>query len=191
MQHLHWGEGRQCEKPSTAAWCPWVKGARAKRVCSNVVPASNTHIERLPGSNAEAKKKLESGKKRNMHDGIPAKYDVFGGNESKRAAIMDPRYTSHDRWSSFFGALRDAYDGRPCKAEIRYYGATDDGLTDVRPDVELWGTNTEIRRWHELRRSPANAGKSETAISEMVLNENIVSDLRLKHIAKLECMNNN
>jgi hypothetical protein len=142
MQHLHWGEGRQCEKPSTAAWCPWVKGARAKRICSNVVPASNTHIERLPTSNAEAKKKLESGRKRNMHDGVPAKYDVFGGNESKRAALMDPTYTSHERWSGFFGALRNANNGRPCKAEIRYYGATDDGLTDIRCDVALWGTNT-------------------------------------------------
>ena len=34
--------------------------------------------------------------------------------------------------------------GRPCKAEIRWYNATDNGLIDVRPTVELWGTEMEI-----------------------------------------------
>ena len=80
---------------------------------------------------------------------------------------------------------------RSCKAEIRYYGATDDGLTDIRCDVALWGTNTEIRRWHELRESPANVKKTDIEISESVLKEDIVSDLRRKHVAKLGSMNVN
>jgi hypothetical protein len=43
-----------------------------------------------------------------------------------------------------------ATTNRPCKCEIRMYGATDDGLVDVRPEVELWGLDSEIDRWHVL-----------------------------------------
>ena len=37
-------------------------------------------------------------------------------------------------------------NARPCKAEIRWYGATDDGLVDVRPMVDLWGMGLEVER---------------------------------------------
>lgn len=70
---------------------------------------------------------------------------------------------------------------RPCKAEIRWFGGTDDGLVDVRPMVGLWGTDTEIARWHELRDMEENKDKSDTDISEMVLDEDIPSQLREMH----------
>jgi hypothetical protein len=34
--------------------------------------------------------------------------------------------------------------GRPCRAEICWYGATDAGLRDIRPNVRLWGMQCEI-----------------------------------------------
>ncbi len=59
--------------------------------------------------------------------------------------------------------------GRPCKAEIRWYGATDDGLVDVHPEVELWELEAEIARWHELRSRDCNELLSDTDVSDLVL----------------------
>ena len=54
---------------------------------------------------------------------------------------------------------------RPCTAEIRWYlCATDDGLVDVRPTVELWGLDAEVKRWRELRLSEYNAALSNLEI---------------------------
>lgn len=39
---------------------------------------------------------------------------------------------------------------RPCRAEIRWYGAFDVGLRDVRPLVKMWGLKCEIKRHAEL-----------------------------------------
>ena len=61
--------------------------------------------------------------------------------------------------------------GRPCRGEIRWYGATDAGLRDVRSNVRLWGMQCEIARHAELSNMPNHAGKSATKISEIVLNE--------------------
>lgn len=69
-------------------------------------------------------------------------------------------------------------EGRPCKAEIRWYGGTDDGLVDVRPDVDLWGTEVEVSRWHELRGLSEDEELSDAEISELVLNEDWPSKLR-------------
>ena len=60
---------------------------------------------------------------------------------------------------------------RPCKAEIRVYGATGDGLVDVRPMVDLWGIDSEVERWHELRADASNVNLSDTKISDLVLDE--------------------
>ena len=72
----------------------------------------------------------------------------------------------------------EAAEGRPCKAEIRWYDAADDGLCDVRPDVELWGMEAEVKRWTELRALPENRELSNTEISEAVLDEDWPSKLR-------------
>ena len=40
--------------------------------------------------------------------------------------------------------------GRPCRAEIRWCGATDAGLRDVRDNVRLWGLDDEIKHHAEL-----------------------------------------
>jgi len=64
---------------------------------------------------------------------------------------------------------------RPCNAEIRWYDGEDDGLFDVRPLIDLWGNQSEIKRWRELRVDPANAELSDTDISEIVLNEDSIT----------------
>ena len=62
-------------------------------------------------------------------------------------------------------------DGRPCRGEIRWYGATDNGLRDVRDNICLWGMNCEIKRHQELSGKEENKNKSPIEISEMILNE--------------------
>ena len=61
--------------------------------------------------------------------------------------------------------------GRPCRAEIRWYGATDAGLRDVRSNVRLWGLKCEIDRHAELTAMPMHKNKTATEISEIVLAE--------------------
>jgi hypothetical protein len=73
--------------------------------------------------------------------------------------------------------------GRPCRAEVRYYGATEDGLFDARPHYKLWATVTEQQRWEELQAQ--NRELSSTAISELVLNEDFPSKL-LKQIQEIK-----
>ena len=70
---------------------------------------------------------------------------------------------------------------RPCKAEIRWYGATDDGLIDVRPLVELWGLDSEVERWNGFRANKTNERLSDTEISELVLNEDWSSKMKAQH----------
>mmetsp|Transcript_41361 Transcript_41361/g.86823 ORF Transcript_41361/g.86823 Transcript_41361/m.86823 type:complete len:197 (+) Transcript_41361:1400-1990(+) len=65
----------------------------------------------------------------------------------------------------------DIPGGRPCRAEIRWYGATDTGLRDVRANVRLWGLRCEIDRHAELSGMEENKDKSAVEISEMVLAE--------------------
>ncbi|KAL7552028.1 hypothetical protein ACHAWF_017126 [Thalassiosira exigua] len=69
---------------------------------------------------------------------------------------------------------------RPCLAEIRWYGATDDGLVDVRAEPELWALESELDRWHELRGKTENARLSDVKISELVLDEDWPAKLRKK-----------
>ena len=59
--------------------------------------------------------------------------------------------------------------GRPCKAELRWYDGMDEGIVNIRADVDLWGTDSEIRRWHELRDDHVNNQLSATDISELIL----------------------
>jgi hypothetical protein len=76
--------------------------------------------------------------------------------------------------------------GRPCKAEIRWYDGTDDGLIDIRPEVELWAADPEIKRWYELRKLEENEQLTDTDISEKVLEEDWPSKLRAEHEASLD-----
>ena len=69
------------------------------------------------------------------------------------------------------GRQSESGTGCPCKAKIRYFGATDDGLVDLRPNIVLWGSNAEVVRWHELRQMDDHKMKSDTEISEMVLDK--------------------
>ena len=50
--------------------------------------------------------------------------------------------------------------GRPSRAEVCWYGGTDDGLRDVRGNVRLWGLQCEIDRHAELSKKECNKDKS-------------------------------
>mmetsp|Transcript_22954 Transcript_22954/g.37296 ORF Transcript_22954/g.37296 Transcript_22954/m.37296 type:complete len:129 (+) Transcript_22954:515-901(+) len=108
MQHLHWGEGRPTPKPATVGFCLWVPGMRAERACSTVQPASMAHIKRLLTSNEEAEKKLKHGVKMNMHQGIPAKYDIFGTDSAKWDVLNGSDFVSKEQWDPLLCSLRAA-----------------------------------------------------------------------------------
>lgn len=55
-------------------------------------------------------------------------------------------------------------------------GATDDGLVDVRPNVELWGLEKKTEQWHEIRGS--NEDLTDLKVSEIVLAEDWSSTLK-------------
>eukprot|EP00978_Attheya_sp_CCMP212_P030655 scaffold113536_cov54-Attheya_sp.AAC.1 len=57
-------------------------------------------------------------------------------------------------------------------------GAMDIGLTDVRPIVELWGTQEEVKTWHELRNFETNRDLSDLDISNIVLAEDYPAKMR-------------
>jgi len=84
MQLNHWGEGRPTPKPATVDFCSWVPGSkRTQRSCSVLEPTTKLNIQQLPKSTADAKLMLEKGKKRGLHEGISAVYDVYGGDNVK------------------------------------------------------------------------------------------------------------
>ena len=73
-------------------------------------------------------------------------------------------------------------DGRPCKAEIRWFGGIDDGLVDIREEVDLWGMDAEVALWHELWEK--HPDKSKLAISKMVLDANLPEKYGREHREK-------
>jgi len=107
MQHLHWGEGRPTERPSTVGLCSWIPGSgQEARTCSTVKEASSTHILQLPSTPKEAEERENRGIQKNMHQGIAAKYDIYGANKDKWAKLDDPRLFSKERASKLFSILR-------------------------------------------------------------------------------------
>jgi len=83
----------------------------------------------------------------------------------------------------------ESEEGRPCHAEVCWYGAMDDGLVDVCGDVCFWGTNKEIQRFEELSKLEENEGKSEVEIGEMVLAENWPEKEAAEHKAYIQSGN--
>lgn len=85
--------------------------------------------------------------------------------------------------------IQERYDitnnARPCKAEICWYGATDDGLVDVWPMVDLWDVDSGVERWAQLRADVSNENLSDTDISELVLAEDWPSKMKAKHNADI------
>ena len=53
--------------------------------------------------------------------------------------------------------------GRPYRAEVRWYGATNDGLRDVRGNIRLWGLKSEIEL-HERMSAADEHNNNKTAI---------------------------
>ena len=56
-----------------------------------------------------------------------------------------------------------------------------EGSVDVRQMVDLWGSDSEVKRYHELRSLSSNATLTNTEIAEMVLAEDWASKLKLQH----------
>lgn len=189
-QRLHWGDARPTAKPSTSDWCLWLPGSQtSKRPASLIQPASASVRLKLPTSKADAKARTEKGIKRNCHLGVPALYK-FHDSDEKMAAFNLGSYRHPSRFEDLYKCLRNANEGRPCKAEIRWHGATDNGLTDVCESVMLWGTESEQARWHQLCNDPENKDKSNSEISKMVLAEDWPSKLKEIHIEELDKIDN-
>ena len=72
--------------------------------------------------------------------------------------------------------------GRPCLAEVRWYGATDDGLIDIRENIELWSTDTEIEQWHILCMMEENKHLSDLDISKKILESDTLDKERVQHL---------
>jgi hypothetical protein len=66
---------------------------------------------------------------------------------------------------------------------VRFDDETEDGLFDARPNAEYWASETEIKRWKELKAT--HPEKSDTEISELVLSEDIPKQLRKDLIDKV------
>ena len=73
-----------------------------------------------------------------------------------------------------------------CVAEICWYSATDEGLVNVRPMVELRGNDSKIKSYHELRSLASNSTLTDTDIVEMVLDKDWPSKLKTRHEQKVE-----
>ena len=56
---------------------------------------------------------------------------------------------------------------------------------DVRPEVELWGLDSEIMRWNEIRNGESNSMLSDTEISEMVFAEDWPEEMRVRHLERI------
>ena len=69
--------------------------------------------------------------------------------------------------------------------------ATDDGLVDVRPTVELWGLGAGVERWRELRLSECNTALFNLEISEMVLAEDWPARLKELDIQNMNDVTSN
>jgi len=69
-------------------------------------------------------------------------------------------------------------ESRPCRGEIRWYGATDAGLVDVRGAVDLWGLTQERKRFAELQK--LHPEKPLEEIGEIVLSEDWPTKCRQK-----------
>lgn len=108
MQMLHWGEGRPTPKPATSDFCKWIPGSNGKRSCKTTMPASASVRMKLPESNKDAERKIKRGQKRNIWEGVPARYDVFGGDQRIHDLINSKEYITGEKVQRFFSALRNA-----------------------------------------------------------------------------------
>ena len=92
---------------------------------------------------------------------------------SKAKTVKHPNRFSAARCSKLFELIRTQGNGRPCRGEVRWYGATDDGLRDVRGDIRLWGLKSEIELHKKLSAMEEHRNKTPTEISELVLAERL------------------
>ena len=76
--------------------------------------------------------------------------------------------------------------GKSCKAEVRWYRATDGGLVDVRLEVvDLWGLDSEIMRWNEIRKDKINSMLLDIEVLEMVFTEDWPAKACVRHLERI------
>ena len=63
--------------------------------------------------------------------------------------------------------------GRPCRAEVRWYEATDDGLRDVWGNICLWGLKSKIDLHERMSTTDEHKNKTAIEISELVFAERL------------------
>ena len=63
------------------------------------------------------------------------------------------------------------FGGRPCRAEIRWYSATDASLRNVCDNIRLWGLQCEIERFSELVAMEEHKNKLAIEIAYLILDE--------------------
>ena len=89
--------------------------------------------------------------------------------------IFNIGYLMQNFRPSFISGHEGPRLGRPCCEEVRFFGADDGGLMDVRGMPELWATNSQRRR-HQKLTEVLGFTYDATAISELVLSEPSFSD---------------
>lgn len=107
MQHMHWGEGRPTPKPATSAFASWIPGSNSPRSCTTLQPATDANIQQLPSSNKEAQKRLDNGKKKRAHEGVSARYDWHGADETLQTDLNSSHYVTKARLEAFFQAIKE------------------------------------------------------------------------------------
>ena len=56
------------------------------------------NIEILPRSNEDVQAKINRGQNYNLKEGLDARYDVFGGDETKHAKLNEAEFTDASRF---------------------------------------------------------------------------------------------
>ena len=101
---------------------------------------------------------MDRGVKCNCTKGLSLSYSVYPCKKKQQPL---PNRFSAERFGKLANLIRNPKGGdnnddepsdigRPCRGEIRWYGATDVGLRDYRPDVHTWGMKDEIALHKQL-----------------------------------------
>jgi hypothetical protein len=175
-QFHYWTDERfGIERPTTLDAIPW--GPNAKVLVSELrEPIYKQQCVVFEKSLEAQEAKQLRGVKRNCTEGNPANYTVYMSAEKQQP---NPNRFTRQRMQKLCSLItkrdngKETDFGRPCRAAVRLFGATDVGLDDVRGDVSLWGLNEEVTKFQQLSAMEEHKNKSPQEIGEMVLSMNM------------------
>jgi hypothetical protein len=185
-QYHHWTPERMgIERPQTLDACGWAPGGKAlvSDIRAKLYEQQTRKVEKTIDDQIA---KMDRGVKRNCTEGLSSSYSVYPCKKKQQPL---PNRFSAERFAKLANLIRNQMGGdnsddepsdigHPCRGEIRWYGATDVGLRDYRPDVHTWGMKDEIALHKQLSSTREHKDKSPTEISEMVLAKNMDLELR-------------